>query len=90
MAAPFRAALAFPAQKHDTNRNSNIDPPPEKRKVWKCVKNRPCLMTARMRERAASSIRVLMASESRDEPNSAKNILEKMVCGMIKPTHHSQ
>lgn len=34
-------------------------------------------MTARMRERAASSFRVLMASESTDEPNSAKNILEK-------------
>lgn len=34
-------------------------------------------MTARMRERAASSFRLLMASESKDEPNSAKNILEK-------------
>lgn len=36
-------------------------------------------MTARMCETAASSFRLLMASESREELNSAKNILEKKV-----------
>lgn len=35
----------------------------------------PCLMTARMRETAARSLRLLMASESREELNSARNIL---------------
>lgn len=37
----------------------------------------PCLMTARMRETAARSLRLLMASESREELHSARNILDR-------------
>lgn len=49
-------------------------------KNWDHV-NSPCLMTAKTRRMAATSFRLLMASESTDELTSVKNALKETFRG---------